>query len=71
MVTDNQIPQWLNLTDKKIEVIDHTEIIDAKYLPVFNSSVIEMNIYKIPGLSENFIVSVKNWSILKPHLGLC
>ena len=48
MVTDNQIPQWLNLTDKKIEVIDHTEIIDAKYLPVFNSSVIEMNIYKIP-----------------------
>ena len=55
LVTDNQIPDLLNVTNKKVKVIDHKEIIDNKYLPVFNSSVIEMNIYKIKELSENFI----------------
>lgn len=55
LVTDDQKPDWLDTSNKKVEIIDHTEIIESKYLPVFNSSVIEMNIYKIKNLSENFI----------------
>lgn len=55
LVTDNQVPEWLNINNKKVKIIDHKDIIDARYLPVFNSSVIEMNVYKIPNLSENFI----------------
>src|SRR5699024_5379711 len=31
------------------------KIIESEYLPTFNSRVIELNIHKIEGLSENFI----------------
>ncbi|MBP2058107.1 hypothetical protein J2Z60_001284 [Lactobacillus colini] len=54
LITDNQTPEWLNTNDK-VKIIDHTKIIDKKYLPIFNSSVIEMNMYKIPNLSEYFV----------------
>ena len=42
---------------KKIIMIDHTDIIDKKYLPTFNSNTIEAFLWKIPNLSENFIYS--------------
>ncbi|MFU2097982.1 stealth family protein [Mannheimia haemolytica] len=54
LVTDNQIPDWL-YPNEKITIIDHKDIIDGKYLPTFNSHVIEAHLHKIPGLSENFI----------------
>lgn len=55
LVTDEQVPNWINLSNKKLNIIDHSEIIDKEYLPTFNSNVIEMNTYKIEGLSENFV----------------
>lgn len=54
IVTDNQVPDWLN-DIKGVTIIDHTEIIDNEYLPTFNSHVIEAFLYRIPGLTENFI----------------
>lgn len=54
IVTDNQKPDWF-VEDERICIIDHKEIIDKKYLPTFNSHVIEAHLHKIPGLSENFI----------------
>lgn len=54
LVTDKQVPEWLN-TNSKIKVVDHTEIIEEKSLPTFNSNAIEWNIYKIPSLAENFV----------------
>lgn len=56
LVTDNQIPEWLNLNAEKLQIVDHKEIIDAKYLPTFNSNAIELNINKIKGLSEHFVL---------------
>lgn len=56
LITDNQIPDWLNVNSGKVQIIDHTEIIEKKYLPTFNSNVIELNINKIPKLSEHFVV---------------
>lgn len=55
LVTDAQVPEWLNIKQDKITVIDHKDIIDKKYLPVFNSSAIELNLYRIPNLSEQFV----------------
>lgn len=55
LVTDNQVPKWLNTNHEKLVVVDHKEIIDEQYLPVFNSNAIEMNLHKIKGLSENFV----------------
>lgn len=54
IVTDNQIPIWIN-DYKKVKVVDHKDIIPIDYLPTFNSHVIEAHLFKIPGLSERFI----------------
>ena len=56
LITDNQIPTWLNISSEKIKVIDHTDIIEEKYLPTFNSNVIELNINNISDLTEHFVV---------------
>lgn len=56
IVTDNQIPPWFNeQSNDKISIVDHNKIIDKRYLPTFNSHVIEANLHKIPNLSEHFI----------------
>ena len=55
LVTDDQVPSWLNLDAPKLTVIDHKQIIPNEFLPVFNSNVIDLNINNIPGLSENFV----------------
>lgn len=56
IVSDNQIPKWLNIKHPKIKMIKHEDIIDTKYLPLFNSAAIETCISKIKGLSEYFIL---------------
>ena len=56
LVTDNQIPEWLNLENPKINIVDHKDFIPNEYLPTFNSSVIETNLFRIEGLSERFIL---------------
>lgn len=56
IVTDNQTPDWFSsVRSEKISIIDHRQIIDEKYLPTFNSHVIEAHLHRIPNLSENFI----------------
>lgn len=57
IVTDNQIPNWLNTANRKIKIVDHTEIMPADALPCFNSIALETMLHKIPGLSEYFIFS--------------
>jgi len=55
IVTDNQIPDWLDITHPKIHIINHSEILPAEALPTFNASAIETSIHKIPELSEHFL----------------
>jgi hypothetical protein len=55
IVTDNQIPSWLDVSNPKIKIIDHSEILPPEARPCFNSEVIEYFLYKIPDLSEHFI----------------
>lgn len=57
IVTDNQIPVWLNTENPKIKIIDHKEIMPAEILPVFNSALIELYLSRIPGLSEHFLLA--------------
>ena len=53
IITNKQIPS-IEL-NPKVKIIDHTEIIPKKYLPTFNSDVIESFIHNIPELSEIFL----------------
>ena len=55
IITDNQIPVWLDISNPKIKIVDHKEILPQKAIPSFNSSVIEHFFHKIPGLSERFL----------------
>ncbi len=55
IVTDNQIPSWLDTSNPKIHIIDHKDILPTDNLPTFNASAIESAIHKIPNLSEHFL----------------
>lgn len=57
IVTDNQVPSWLDLTNPRISVVDHSEIMPAEALPSFSSPAIEWCIDNIPGLSEHFLLA--------------
>ncbi|MGK4058671.1 Stealth CR1 domain-containing protein [Loigolactobacillus coryniformis] len=55
LVTDGQKPDWF-IEDDMFTVVDHRAFIPAQYLPTFNSNVIELNVWRIRGLSEHFIL---------------
>ncbi|SHN72021.1 stealth family protein [Desulfovibrio litoralis] len=55
LVTDAQIPNWLNTLNGKIQIVDHKDFIPHEYLPTFNSHVIEAFLHKIPELAEHYI----------------
>ncbi|MDD6026391.1 MAG: stealth family protein [bacterium] len=66
IVTDNQVPEWLDTTHPKIQIVDHTEIMPAECLPCFNSVIIEHHLHKIPGLSEHFLYGNDDMYFNKP-----
>ena len=55
IVTDGQKPDWLDLQNEKIKIVDIRELIPPEALPCYNSVVIEHFLYKIPELSEHFL----------------
>lgn len=55
VVRDGQKPTWINTNCKKITIINHSDIIPSKYLPTFNSIVIEAFLHCIPNLSEQYL----------------
>lgn len=56
IVTDGQVPPWLNTDDPQITLVDHREIFtDPGVLPVFNSHAIESQLHHIQGLSEHYL----------------
>ncbi len=55
IVTDAQVPNWLDTGNPRIRIVDHKEIMKSENLPTFNSNAIISNIHHIPGLSEHFI----------------
>ena len=54
-ITWGHLPQWLNTECPKLHIVNHKDYIPEKYLPTFSSHPIELNIHRIPGLSEHFV----------------
>ena len=55
IITDNQIPAWLNMKAPGLTVVPHSRIFPNKsHLPVFSSPAIETHLHRIPGLSQQF-----------------
>lgn len=56
LVTDGQVPSWLDTSNPRIRIVDHREIFTAgATLPSFNSNAIISNLHHIPGLSEHYV----------------
>lgn len=55
IVTDGQAPKWLRTAHPRIRIVDHRDCIPERYLPTFNSHVIEAYLHTIPGLSEQYL----------------
>ena len=56
LVTNGQVPSWLNLNHPRLTVVTHKEIFpNASHLPTFSSPAIETHLHRIPGLSSRFI----------------
>ncbi len=64
-VTNGQVPDWLNLNNPKLVLVQHEEFIPKKYLPTFSSEAIEVNLHRINGLSENFVYFNDDLFIIK------
>ncbi len=56
LVTDRQVPDWLDLSNPRLTVVDHTEIFEPEWLPTFNSHAISSRLHLIDGLSDEFLV---------------
>lgn len=54
LITDQQKPDFF-IEDEKVTIVNHSQFIPNKYLPTFSSSVIELYLDKIPGISSHFV----------------
>lgn len=55
LVTNGTFPEWINPECQKLVLIKHEDYIPKRFLPTFCANTIELNIDKIPNLSERFV----------------
>lgn len=56
LVTDGQVPDWLDRDHPRVSVVHHDEIWDDPgQLPVYNSHAIEARLHHIPGLADHYL----------------
>ncbi len=66
LVTNGQIPQWLEQTHPKIRLVTHEDILPPHALPTFNSVAIESSLHRINGLSEHFLYANDDMFVWRP-----
>lgn len=54
-VTWGHLPDWLDIGHPKLHIVRHEDYIPKKFLPIFNSTVLEIYLHKIEGLSDKFV----------------
>ena len=64
-ITWGHLPEFLNVNNKKLEIVKHEDFIPKEYLPTFSSNVIEMNLHRIKNLSSKFILFNDDLFILR------
>ncbi len=65
-VTWGHLPKWLNTDEEKLVVVNHRDFIPEEYLPTFNSNTIDLNLFRIKGLSEQYIYFNDDMFVIKP-----
>ena len=65
-VTCGQKPDWLDESNPKLRLVNHADYIPAGHLPTFHSDTIELNLHRIPDLSERFVLFNDDTFLLRP-----
>ena len=65
-VTCGQKPDWLDESNPKLRLVNHADYIPQEYLPTFHSDTIELNLHRIPDLSERFVLFNDDMFLLRP-----
>lgn len=55
-VTWGHIPDWLDTSNPKLNIVKHEEFIPKEFLPTFNSNVIQYYLDRIPGIADKFVM---------------
>lgn len=54
-ITWGHLPEWLDTSHPKLNIVRHEDYIPKEYLPTFASRPIELNMHRIEGLAERFV----------------
>lgn len=65
-VTSGQKPEWLDENNPKINLVNHKDFIPERFLPTYNSVVIERYMHLIPGLADHFVYFNDDFFIIRP-----
>ncbi|MEO5852670.1 MAG: stealth conserved region 3 domain-containing protein [Nocardioides sp.] len=66
VVTDGQVPPWLDVDHPQVHLVDHRDILPDDALPTFNSHAIETALHRIPGLAEHFVYLNDDMLLARP-----
>lgn len=66
IVTDHQVPDWLDTDNPRVRIVDHSEILPEEARPCFNSVVLEHFFHRIPGLAEHFLYANDDMMLHRP-----
>ncbi|WP_309649972.1 stealth conserved region 3 domain-containing protein [Nocardioides sp.] len=66
VVTAGQVPDWLDTSDPRINLVDHRDILPPDGLPTFNSHAIETSLHLIEGLAEHFLYFNDDFFLARP-----
>lgn len=65
-LTSGELPDWLDLSNPKLNVVCHEEFIPKEFLPTYNSVVIERYMHLIPDLADHFVYFNDDFFIIRP-----
>ncbi len=65
-VTWGHVPEWLDTNNPKLNIVKHEDFIPKEYLPLFNSNAIELNVFDIQDLAENFVYFNDDFFVTAP-----
>ncbi|MBR6159158.1 MAG: Stealth CR1 domain-containing protein, partial [Lachnospiraceae bacterium] len=65
-VTCGHLPDWLDTGHPKLNIVNHKDYIPEQYLPTFSCRPIELNLHRIPGLSDDFVYFNDDMFLLRP-----
>eukprot|EP01065_Artemidia_motanka_P041915 TRINITY_DN5516_c0_g1_i1.p1 TRINITY_DN5516_c0_g1~~TRINITY_DN5516_c0_g1_i1.p1 ORF type:complete len:893 (+),score=272.87 TRINITY_DN5516_c0_g1_i1:62-2740(+) len=55
LLTPGHWPWWVNSSHPRVKLVSQYDVIPEEFHPIFNSAVVEQHMWKIPGLTEQFI----------------